>query len=41
MSLHVDADVEGRGDAVAATARMKVSRGVRMVAIDPPSYLPG
>lgn len=34
MSLHVDDVVEGRGDAVAAIARMEVSRGMRMMAID-------
>lgn len=37
MSLHVDADVEERGDAVAATERMRARKGVRMVAIDTPS----
>ena len=40
MSLHVDAGVAGRGDAVAATERMRARKRVRMVAIDPPNYLP-
>lgn len=34
ISLHIDDVVEGREDAVAANARMEVSRGVRMVAIN-------